>query len=86
MDERQQRDRAAREADVDKLLSEARDTTSAAFDGAQGRTLAIRLRPGWLEARYVRHRDTGNTYGPYLYQRWREAGRKRARYLGKVAQ
>jgi hypothetical protein len=86
VDERQQRDRTAREGDVDKLLGAARDTTSAAFDGVQGRTLAIRLGQGWLEARYVRDRDTGHTYGPYLYQRWREAGRKRARYLGKVAQ
>ena len=35
-------------------------------------------RGGWVEMRMV------NGCGPYAYERWREGGRKRTRYLGKV--
>src|ERR687883_469468 len=38
---------------------------------------------GWIETRFVRDRQTGQRYGPYLVRRWREGGRKRLQYLGK---
>src|SRR5919199_4896745 len=38
---------------------------------------------GWIEAHFVRDRQTGQRYGPYLVRRWREGGRKRLQYLGK---
>ena len=37
----------------------------------------------WLELKYIPDADSGRAYGPYLYGRWREAGRKRSRYIGK---
>ncbi|WP_322797961.1 hypothetical protein [Thermoflexus sp.] len=38
--------------------------------------------PGWVEAKWIPRR--GKRYGPYLYVRWREGGRKRSRYRGKA--
>lgn len=36
---------------------------------------------GWFELKFITVR--GRRYGPYLYYRWREGGRKRSRYKGK---
>jgi hypothetical protein len=40
---------------------------------------------GWLEWRWV-DKPSGRRFGPYVYYRWREAGRKRMKYLGKAGQ
>ena len=37
----------------------------------------------WLEVKYIPDGVSGRQYGPYLYGRWREGGRKRSRYIGK---
>jgi hypothetical protein len=47
-------------------------------------TRARRFGSVWLELKYIPDADSGRTYGPYLYGRWREAGRKRSRYIGKA--
>jgi hypothetical protein len=47
-------------------------------------TRARRLGSVWLELKSIPDADSGRTYGPYLYGRWREAGRKRSRYIGKA--
>jgi hypothetical protein len=46
-------------------------------------TEARRLGSVWLELKYIPDADSGRVYGPYLYGRWRQAGRKRSRYIGK---
>jgi AcrR family transcriptional regulator len=38
----------------------------------------------WIEVKYIPDASSGREYGPYLYGRWREAGRKRSRYIGKA--
>ncbi|MCU0525167.1 MAG: hypothetical protein MUF72_10110 [Elainella sp. Prado103] len=39
--------------------------------------------PGsWVEAKYIKRGK--ELCGPYLYQRWREGGKLRSRYLGKA--
>jgi hypothetical protein len=38
----------------------------------------------WLEMKYIRDAASGKAYGPYLYGRWRDAGRKRSKYIGKA--
>ena len=36
----------------------------------------------WTEKKWIERK--GKPYGPYLYRRWREAGRLRSQYMGKV--
>jgi len=38
----------------------------------------------WLEMKYIRDAASGKAYGPYLYGRWRDSGRKRSKYIGKA--
>ena len=38
----------------------------------------------WLEMKYIRDAASGKAYGPYLYGRWRDASRKRSKYIGKA--
>lgn len=45
---------------------------------------ARRVGSVWIEVKYIPDSATGRTYGPYLYARWRESGRKRSRYIGKA--
>ena len=37
---------------------------------------------GWIEYKYISR--GGKRWGPYEYLRWREGGRLRSKYLGKV--
>jgi hypothetical protein len=46
-------------------------------------TPARRVGSVWLELKYIRDAGSGRTYGPYMYGRWRESGRKRSKYIGK---
>ncbi len=39
----------------------------------------------WLEMKYIRDAASGKAYGPYLYGRWRDSGRKRSKYIGRAA-
>jgi hypothetical protein len=41
------------------------------------------LGSGWLEWRWV-EKPSGKKFGPYVYYRWRDGGRKRTKYVGKV--
>jgi hypothetical protein len=36
----------------------------------------------WTEEKWIQRK--GKPYGPYLYRRWREDGRLRSQYLGKL--
>lgn len=38
----------------------------------------------WREIKWIPDSKTGRLYGPYLYERWREGGKCRSKYLGKV--
>ena len=38
----------------------------------------------WLEMKYIPDAASGKTYGSYVYGRWRDSGRERSRYIGKV--
>ena len=51
---------------------------------ADSATRGRRIGSVWLELKYIPEADSGRTYGPYLYGRWRESGRKRSRYIGKA--
>lgn len=43
------------------------------------------LRSGhWYEEKMIPDNKTGRLYGPYLYERWRDHGICRSKYLGKV--
>ena len=44
---------------------------------------AVPFGAGWLEWRWIA-KPSGRQFGPYVYYRWREGGRKRTRYVGKV--
>jgi hypothetical protein len=44
---------------------------------------ARRVGSVWLELKYIPDPDSDRQYGPYLYGRWHENGRKRSRYIGK---
>jgi len=44
---------------------------------------ALPFGSGWLEWRWV-VKHSGRQFGPYVYYRWRESGRKRTRYVGKA--
>jgi len=46
-----------------------------------GQISGRRLGDGWIERYWV-----GRRWGPYLRARWREAGRKRMRYIGKLSE
>ncbi len=78
-------DRVSRQAATSQLLERARQQTDLAFAGRAGSALAIKLGRGYLEMKYIPNRRTGKVYGPYLYERWVEAGRRRSRYVGKPA-
>lgn len=77
-------DHLSRQAAASQVLKNARRQTDLAFAGRDGSALAIKLGRGYLEMKYIPNRRTGKVYGPYLYQRWVEAGR-RSRYVGKPA-
>jgi hypothetical protein len=85
LDERLARDHATRQAAAPHVLEAARRQTELAFAGREGRVLAAKLGRGYLELKYIPSRSTGKVHGPYLYQRWVEAGRRRSRYIGKPA-
>jgi hypothetical protein len=36
----------------------------------------------WTEEKWIERK--GKPYGPYLYRRWRESGKLRSQYLGKL--
>lgn len=38
----------------------------------------------WREEKMIRDAKTGKLYGPYLYERWRDHGICRSKYIGKV--
>jgi hypothetical protein len=81
-----QADRDAIRAVLDSLDAAARADAERAGREDLG-DLAARVRrigSVWLELKYIPDSTTGRTYGPYLHARWREAQRKRSRYLGKV--
>jgi hypothetical protein len=75
-------------ADIDVAIAERRreyeqavreDEARLTSGGTPGRALGA----GWLEWRWV-SKPSGRKHGPYVYFRWREAGRKRTKYVGKV--
>jgi hypothetical protein len=70
---------------LDSLETAALDAEEHArredFPGAQ--TSGQRVGSVWLELKYIPDATSGRMYGPYIYGRWRESGRKRSRYLGK---
>jgi hypothetical protein len=60
---------------------DARVEQGRAREGA----MAVRsLGSGWLEWRMV-SKPSGREFGPYVYYRWREGGRKRTKYVGRAA-
>jgi hypothetical protein len=70
---------------LDALGEEARDREEATRQVlAHAASGARRVGSVWLELKYIPDADSGKTYGPYLYGRWRESGRKRSRYIGKA--
>lgn len=85
LEQRLVRDRVSRQAATSQLLERARQQTDLAFAGRAGSALAIKLGRGYLEMKYIPNRRTGKIYGPYLYERWVEAGRRCSRYVGKPA-
>jgi len=48
---------------------------------AGGSPETVRLGLGWLERYWV-----GRRWGPYVRARWRQEGRKRMKYIGKIAE
>jgi hypothetical protein len=76
-------------AEIDRVMAARREEEVAAAARQQqdrvvgGHTLQRALGAGWLEWRWV-GKPSGQQFGPYVYYRWREDGRKRARYVGKV--
>ncbi len=85
LEQRLVQDHTSRQAAASQPLESARRQTDLAFAGRDGSALAIKLGRGYLEMKYIPNRRTGKVYGPYLYQRWVEAGRRRSRYVGKPA-
>ena len=62
-----------------------REKRAALEDLSTGQTLSgRRIGSVWLELKYIPDPRSDRKYGPYLYGRWREAGRKRSRYIGKA--
>ncbi|MBV9355904.1 MAG: hypothetical protein JO023_10295 [Chloroflexi bacterium] len=59
-----------------RAQSDERLRDRAIMGGAVG---SRRLGNGWIERYWV-----GRRWGPYLRARWREAGRKRMKYVGKL--
>jgi len=57
----------------------AREEVAGANSAPVGRVGSV-----WLEMKYIRDAASGKQYGPYLYGRWRDAGRKRSKYIGKA--
>ena|SRR5215207_8406557 len=87
------RDTPFAQADLDAIRAvlDSRDAAVRADEERAGREDLGNLPAGvrrvgsaWLELKYIPDSATGRTYGPYLYARWREARRKRSRYLSKV--
>jgi len=62
---------------IDLLLTEDADgdQETPPGDEAQG---AGRSPAGWIELKII------NGNGPYAYRRWREGGKLRSKYIGKV--
>ena len=81
-----QADRNAIRAVLDSLDAAARADEERTARADLGDLPAGVRRVGsvWLELKYIPDSASGRTYGTYLYARWREAQRKRSRYLGKV--
>lgn len=87
---------AALPFDVDELAqivaaASRRQSAPARIDGAPDQPIptnetdmrAVPFGSGWLEWRWV-VKPSGRQFGPYVYYRWREGGRKRTKYVGKV--
>jgi hypothetical protein len=75
-------------ADIDVAIAARRREHEQAMRDDEGRmasgnTFGRSLGAGWLEWRWVSKRS-GRKFGPYVYYRWREGGRKRTKYVGKV--
>ena len=71
---------AALEASASHAEEQAAREEVAGADSAPIR----RVGSVWLEMKYIRDAASGKAYGPYLYGRWRDAGRKRSKYIGKA--
>ena len=57
---------------------EAQDIIEDCPRGAAGPAEAKKVKKGYVEEKMI------GRHGPYRYRRWREGGRLRSRYLGKV--
>jgi hypothetical protein len=66
-----------------RRASIAKQSYQAVPANKAGNALSRPLGAGWLEWRWIR-KTSGREYGPYVYYRWRDAGRKRTKYVGKV--
>jgi len=53
-------------------------------DIVSGDSAIRRVGSVWLETKYISDAASKKTYGPYIYGRWRQAGRKRSKYIGKA--
>jgi len=71
---------AALEASAGQAEEQAAREEVAGADSAPIR----RVGSVWLELKYIRDAASGKAYGPYLYGRWRDSGRKRSKYIGKA--
>jgi hypothetical protein len=70
----------SREAAMHMMVGGRADRDAAGEDAAAG----PRVGSVWLEVKYIPDPVSERRYGPYLYGRWREGGRKRSRYIGKA--
>ena len=61
------------------------DTQDPTEDRNDESTPQATLKAGrWREEKMIRDAKTGKLYGPYLYERWRDHGICRSKYIGKV--
>jgi hypothetical protein len=79
---------ASRRQSAPDRIDGAPDRIDGAPDEAlstnEGDMRALPFGSGWLEWRWVA-KPSGRKFGPYVYYRWREGGRKRTKYVGKAA-
>jgi hypothetical protein len=71
---------AALEASAGQAEEQAAGEELAGADSAP----ICRVGSVWLELKYIRDAASGKAYGPYLSGRWRDAGRKRSKYIRKA--